>query len=176
MRDRAEAGTLAVMAGGDEEAFRKVQPLLRMIGERVTYVGGPGNGQLTKMINNVLFNISCAAMAEALPMAVRLGLDAEQVCAAVSAGSGQSFGFDFFSRLALRRDFTPGYPMAAAYKDMAVLAEMADRHGIPAPVASAARQTYERALRMGLGGENKGAMIKVWEEALGLEVKQKEAR
>ena len=175
MKARAEAGTLAVMVGGDEEAYQRVRPLLQAVGSTVVHLGASGNGQLAKTLNNTLFNVSCAAMAEILPVAVRLGLDPEQFCAVVSAGSGQSFGFDFFAPLVLRRDFGPGYPMTSAHKDTITVAEMAAQHGIPLPVSSAAAQTYEMALDMGLGLENKGAMVKVWEKALDIQVKGKDA-
>lgn len=171
MKSRAEAGTLTMMVGGEKAVYRKVHPLLKTMGERIVYMGPSGNGQLTKMANNILLNISCAAMAEILPAAVKMGLDPEKICSVISAGTGQSYGFDFFSRLVLRRNFERGYPMQKAYKDMEAIAEIAARHQIPLPVTSAALQTYRMALDQGLGNENKGAMIKVWETAMGVEVR-----
>jgi len=137
-------------------------------------MGSSGNGQLMKMTNNVLYNISVAAMAEMLPLAVRLGLDPEQVQRVVSSGSGQSFGFDYFSTRAMQGIFDQGYPMASAYKDMIALMECANQQHAPMPVASGAMQTYRAALAEGYGHEAKGAMIKVWERVLGVEVRSKE--
>ena len=96
-------------------------------------MGGAGSGQLAKMANNVLFNVSIAAMSEMLPLAVKFGLDPEKLAKSISAGSGQSFGFDFFAPLALKRDFGPGYPLQAAWKDMEVIREMAEIGKIELP-------------------------------------------
>ena len=111
METRAEAGTLTVMVGGDENAFAAVLPVLERVGSLVLHMGESGNGQLAKMTNNVLYNISCAAMAEMLPFAARLGLDPEKMRRVVGSGSGQSFGFDYFSERALKGVFDEGYPM-----------------------------------------------------------------
>ena len=97
----------------------------------------------------------------------------EKVCSVVRTGTGQSYGFDFFSPLVLDDNFTPGYPMKSAYKDMATVMEISNEYQIPLPVTSATMQTYQMALAQGLGGENKGAMIKVWEKALGVKVRKR---
>ena len=137
------------------------------------YLGASGNGQLAKMTNNVLYDISCAAMAEILPMATKMGLDPEKICSVVRAGTGQSYGFDVFSCLVLDRNFKLGYPMKSAYKDMVNAIELASKHKIPLPMTSAAMNTYQMALCQGLGEENKGAMVKVWEKALKVKVTRK---
>ena len=72
-------GTLTIMFGGEEMVFEQVCPVLHAIGSEVIYMGDVGNGQLTKLVNQLLFNISAAAIAEVLPMAAKLGLDAEKV-------------------------------------------------------------------------------------------------
>ncbi|MCY3737221.1 MAG: NAD(P)-dependent oxidoreductase [Gemmatimonadaceae bacterium] len=173
LEDRAAAGTLTVMVGGDQAAFEEVKPLLERIGSLVVHMGAPGHGQLTKMANNVLYNISVAAMAEMLPLAVRLGLDPDKLRRVVATGSGQSFGFDYFAEHVLRGRFDEGYPMGAAFKDMVTLMERADQERAPMPVASGAMQTYRQALAEGHGDEAKGAMIKVWERVMGVAVRKK---
>ena len=172
LEDRAAAGTLTVMVGGDEAAFEEVRPLLERIGSLVVHMGAPGQGQLTKMANNVLYNISVAAMAEMLPLAARLGLDPDKLRRVVATGSGQSFGFDYFAERVLEGRFDEGYPMGAAFKDMVTLMERANEQRAPMPVASAAMQTYRQALAEGRGDEAKGAMIKVWERVMGVRVRR----
>lgn len=168
MESRAREGDLTIMVGGREEAYQAVRPILETMGTNIIYLGGAGNGQLAKTLNNVLFDISCAAMSEILPIATKMGIDPEKFCSIVSNSSGQSYGFDFFSPLILNRDFGPGYPLAFAYKDMENLINMSARYQIPLPVTSATMQTYQMALGLGCGEENKGAMIKVWEKILGV--------
>ncbi|GAI03920.1 unnamed protein product, partial [marine sediment metagenome] len=80
----AKDGTLTVMVGGDPDATQKIRPVLDAIGNNVVYMGKSGNGQIAKLVNQLLYNISCAAMAEILPMAVKLGLDPEAICRVVN--------------------------------------------------------------------------------------------
>ena len=146
MEAGAKEGTLTIMVGGDEGAYLKIYPVLEAMGKNVVYMGASGNGQIAKMTNNVLFNISCAAMAEILPLATKMGLDPERVCSVIRTGTGQSFGFNFFSPYVLEGNFKPGYPMESAYKDMAAVMELAVKYQIPLPVTCSAMQTYQMAL------------------------------
>jgi 3-hydroxyisobutyrate dehydrogenase-like beta-hydroxyacid dehydrogenase len=170
---RAKTATLTIMVGGDPKAVEKIRPILEVIGNNIVYTGGTGNGQLTKIINNLFYNISVAAMAELLPMAVKLGLDPEAVCQVVNTGTGRTFGLEFFGPPILENKFDVGYPLNKAYKDMANAAEIIARMKIPLPVFSAALETYQLTLAQGWGEEGKGAMIKVWERVLGVEVRKK---
>lgn len=172
MSTRAAEGTLTVMVGGHRDTFSAVEPILNAVGACILYMGSSGNGQLAKIVNNTLFNISCAALAEVLPLAVRLGLNAEKMCEAVKTGSGQSYGFDTFAPLVLERDFGPGYPMENASKDIDAITEILETEGVRLPVISAAAETYRSALDRGLGSLNKGGMIQVWEAALDVEVRR----
>ena len=174
MEARAKAGTLTVMFGGAESIFNQVIPALKAIGDQVIYAGETGSGQLSKLVNQLLFNINVAAIAEVLPMAVKLGLDPEAVCQAVTTGTGRTFAIEFFAPHILENNFKPGYPLNKAYKDMVSAAEISSRKQIPLPVLAAAMQTYQMALAQGLGNENKGAMIKVWEKVLGVEVRKRD--
>jgi 3-hydroxyisobutyrate dehydrogenase-like beta-hydroxyacid dehydrogenase len=173
MEARAKAGTLTIMVGGEEPVYRQVRPALEAMGNTVLYLGASGNGQIMKMINNVLFDIHCAALAEILPLAVKIGLGPEQVVAVARKGTGQSFALENFGPLILEGNFGPGYPLEDAYKDMVHAVEISSAHRIPLPVTAAAMSTYQMALDQGLGGENKGAMIKVWEKVLGVQVRKK---
>lgn len=173
MESRAKAGTLTIMVGGEEPAFQEVKPLLEAMGNIIIYAGPAGNGQMMKLINQIMFNIHCAAIAELLPLAVKMGLDPAQTITVARTGTGQCFALDNFGPLILLRDFGPGYPLADAYKDMVHVAEISSLNRIPLPVTAAATMTYQMALDQGLGRENKGAMIKVWEKILGVEVKEK---
>lgn len=171
MEARAKEGTLTVMLGGDLDITQKVRPIIEAIANNIVYMGKIGNGQLTKLVNQMLFNISAAALAEVLPMAVKLGLDPAAVCQVVTTGTGRTFALEYFTPYILKNDFKPGYPLSKAYKDMASAWEISSREKIPLPVFFAAMKTYQMALDEGFGDENKGAMIKVWEKALGVEVR-----
>jgi 3-hydroxyisobutyrate dehydrogenase-like beta-hydroxyacid dehydrogenase len=173
MGARAKEGKLTVMFGGDEGLFRTLKPAFEAIGNQIVYMGGVGSGQLTKLINQLLFNISCAGLAEVLPMAVKLGLDPEQVAQVVTTGTGRSFAAEFFIPLTLKNQFDEGYPVKAAYKDMISAAEISAHKGIPLPVVNATAVTFQMAMAEGYGDLSKGGLIRVFEKMLGAEFRAK---
>lgn len=168
MEARAIDGTLTVMCGGKPEVFEAVRGLLGAMGNQVLYMGPTGSGQLTKLVNQLLFDINCAALAEILPMAARMGLDSAKVGAVVNSGTGRSYASEFFVPRILAGRFDEGYPMKDAYKDLVSAAELGAAHCIPMPVLAAATATYQAALRQGHGDKGKGGMIRVYEDLLGV--------
>jgi 3-hydroxyisobutyrate dehydrogenase-like beta-hydroxyacid dehydrogenase len=168
MEARAIDGTLTVMCGGDRAVFDKVKPLLDLIGNKILYMGGPGSGQLTKLINQLLFDINAAALAEILPMSKKMGLDPDLVGEVVNSGTGRSYASEFFIPRILRGHFGDGYPMKHAYKDLISGAELGANLSIPMPVLAAATATYQMALLKGHGDKDKGGMVTVFEELLGV--------
>ena len=172
-QSRAEEGTLTVIASGPRATFDSALPVLSCLGHSVFVGESMGGAQLAKALNNALYNVSVAAMAEVLPLAQRSGLAPEVLLEVVASGTGQSFGFNKFAPLVLQRAFEApahGYPMAHAFKDMEVVATAARGCGASLPVVDAATATYRSALAMKLGGQHKGAMVKVHEARLGLQV------
>ena len=172
MEARAIDGTLTVMCGGKEETFRRIEPLLKMIGTNILYMGKNGAGQLTKLINQLLFDINAAAIAEVVPMAALMGLDPEKTASVINSGTGRSYASEFFLPRALEGDFSEGYAMKNAYKDLVSAAEISASQSIPMPVLAAATATYQQALHSGYGELGKGAMIKVFEKLLGTEFRK----
>ncbi|MBP1719668.1 MAG: beta-hydroxyacid dehydrogenase, 3-hydroxyisobutyrate dehydrogenase [Deltaproteobacteria bacterium] len=130
MEARAKAGTLTIMVGGEKEIFEKAKPVFEAMGNKIIYAGISGNGQLMKMINQVMFDIHCATIAELLPLAVKMGLDAVQTFEVVRTGTGQCFAVDNFGPLILDRNFGPGYPLEEAYKDMVHVSEISSAHRV----------------------------------------------
>jgi 3-hydroxyisobutyrate dehydrogenase-like beta-hydroxyacid dehydrogenase len=169
MEARAVDGTLTVMCGGDRVAFDRAEPYLLCMGKEILYMGPAGSGQLTKLVNQLLFDANCAALAEILPMAVKMGLDAKKVGAVVNSGTGRSYASEFFVPRILKGDFSAGYPMRNAYKDLVSAAELGARACIPMPVLAAATATYQAALLDGHGALDKGAMILPFERRLGVQ-------
>ncbi|HKN16553.1 MAG TPA: NAD(P)-dependent oxidoreductase [Candidatus Sulfotelmatobacter sp.] len=173
MEARAIDGTLTVMCGGDAGVFETVRPYLECIGNKIFYMGGVGSGQLTKLINQLLFDINAAALAEILPMAVKMGLGPDLVGDVVNSGTGRSYASEFFIPRILKNCFSDGYPMKHAYKDLVSAAEISADLGIPLPVLGAATTTYQMALLKGFGDLDKGGMICVFEELLGVRYRGK---
>ena len=172
MAARAADGTLTAMCGGSLEDFELAKPYLACVASNILYMGGTGTGQLAKLINQLLFDINCAALAEILPMAVKLGLNADNVASIINSGTGRSYASEFFVPRILVNNFSEGYPMQNAYKDLISGAELGAHMRIPLPVLAAATTTYQTALLQGLGALDKGAMIKVFEKLLNVEFRK----
>ena len=167
----AEAGTLTVMCGGAPDVFEAVRPLLERFGATVLHMGPAGAGQLTKTVNNVLYDIHIAALAEVLPMAVAMGLDPATLGQVVTTGTSRSYASQYFVPRILKGEFDEGYPMGKAYKDLVSAAAVAAENGFPLPVTAAATATYQTALRQGHGDRDKGAMVLPFEALLGVTVR-----
>ena len=172
MEARAKEGALTVMFGGDEAVLETLRPALDAIGNKIVYMGKVGSGQLTKLINQLLFNICCAGVAEVMPMAAKLGLDPEKVTGVVTTGTGRSFAAEFFLPLALENTFDQGYPLKHAYKDMISAAEISSQQKIPLPMVQATTTVFQMALAEGLGDESKGALMKVFERMLDIKFRK----
>ncbi|WRQ46388.1 NAD(P)-dependent oxidoreductase [Rhodobacterales bacterium FZCC0083] len=168
MQKRAEDGTLTMMVGGEGNDLAEVHDALSTMASKILHMGDVGAGQLTKLINQLLFDINAAALAEILPLSVKLGLDPEQVADVVNSGTGRSYASEFFVPKILTGDFGNGYPMQAAYKDLVSGAEISAGHNIPTPVLAAATATYQQALLEGHGDKDKGGMILVYERLLNI--------
>jgi 3-hydroxyisobutyrate dehydrogenase-like beta-hydroxyacid dehydrogenase len=173
MEARAIEGTLTVMCGGERAVFDRVKPYFDCIGNKILYMGPTGSGQLTKLINQLLFDINAAALGEILPMAAKMGLDPDLVGEVVNSGTGRSYASEFFVPRILKGHFGDGYPMAHAYKDLVSGAELGANQGIPMPVLAAATATYQAALLRGHGEKDKGGMVCVFEELLGVQFRSR---
>jgi 3-hydroxyisobutyrate dehydrogenase-like beta-hydroxyacid dehydrogenase len=176
MEQRAKEATLTIMFGGSRNILEEALPVLKAMAKHIVYMGDVGSGQLTKMINNVIFNCNIAALAEVLPMAVKLGLDPENIAHVIQNGSGQSFASDIFIPNVLEDRFNEGYPLELAYKDMRHAMELSALKEIPLPMVHMAAETYQKALDSGWGHEDKGAMFKVFENMLDVRFRKKPIR
>jgi 3-hydroxyisobutyrate dehydrogenase-like beta-hydroxyacid dehydrogenase len=173
MEARAIDGTLTAMCGGAPETLEAVRPYFSCMANSILHMGKVGNGQLAKLVNQLLFDINCAAIAEILPMAVKLGMDPENIGKIVNSGTGRSYASEFFIPRILKGNFSDGYYLKGAYKDLVSGATVGAQLGVPMPVLAAATATYQMAMLRGHGKLDKGAMIRVYEELLGVEFRTK---
>ena len=169
MEQRAIDGTLAVMCGGEREVFDAVRPYLERIGNTIEYMGETGSGQLVKLINQVLYDMNVASLVEMLALSRGMGLDPHKVGCIVNSGTGRRFASEFFIPRILKNEFSEGYPLEKAYKDIVSAFKVSGEMKLPLPVFNAAAAVFQAALLKGYGSENKGAMIKVYEELYGVE-------
>ena len=168
---RAENGTLTMMFGGSEALFARAKPYLEIVGEFIVHCGAVGTGQLMKAVNNIIYDVNIAAFCEVLPLAIKAGLQPEQLERVLTTGSSRSFASEYFVPRILARRFEGDFSMQAAYKDIVNIQEAAARHGVALPVVEAMVATYRAAIDMGFGDQPKSAMVKVYEERSGQEVR-----
>ncbi|HEV2438765.1 MAG TPA: NAD(P)-dependent oxidoreductase [bacterium] len=167
----ATEGTLTIYAGGEPEAIGRVRPALEAMGRTILHMGPPGAGHVTKLLNQMLSQGSMALLAEVLPLGVRLGLDPAQMIEALSAGSGATFAIPGRGARILKNDFAPSFRLELGYKDLRLGRELAEEANHAQPMTSGALLTYALARGLGLDGEDTIALVKVWERALGVEVR-----
>lgn len=166
---RADNGTLTVMFGGTSQAFDKAKPYLDCFGNDVRHCGERGCGQAMKAINNIIYNINIAALCEVLPLAVAVGLDPLEVASVVTTASSRSFASEYFVPRMLERRFDTDFAMQDAYKDIVNIQRMGIETRASLPVVNAMVSSYQAAMAAGYGAEPKSAMLKVYEQALGVQ-------
>lgn len=168
--EKAVNGTLTFMVGGNEEIYNKMLPIFNMMGTHIIYMGKSGNGQLTKMINNSLYDINCVAFSEMMPFAQKLGLDPEKIASVVNSSTGSSYASNFFLPKILENDFR-GFSLNKAYKDLIHAEEAGKINNIKTPLLLLAKSIYEDAMKKS-GDENKGSIIKLYEDELGVKFRK----
>jgi 3-hydroxyisobutyrate dehydrogenase-like beta-hydroxyacid dehydrogenase len=168
---RAIDGTIVIMVGGDAALFEAQRPLLASFSSEVVHVGDVGYGSVAKLINNQLSFSNMAAAAEALMLGRLSGINLEKLDQVIRNASGNSNSYRNVAGKAFRRDFRPGFALDLAHKDLRLALEMADELGMPGMIGPQVMNLLRMARGMGLGSEDNSAMLKVYEAALGREVK-----
>jgi 3-hydroxyisobutyrate dehydrogenase-like beta-hydroxyacid dehydrogenase len=173
---RAISGELSIIAGGAPDTFAACRDLFEAMGARVFHVGGLGQGLAMKLVNNMLGQVNTVAIAEALVMGVKAGLDPQTMYDVIRVSTGTSWGFESRVPKILARDFSPGGTMEIYYKDQELETSFAKQLGVPVLLANVSQQVYQMARAAGLNTEDGSAVIKVIERLAGVEVRARPAR
>jgi 3-hydroxyisobutyrate dehydrogenase-like beta-hydroxyacid dehydrogenase len=145
----AENGTLTVMVGGDQEDFRKAQPVIKAYARAVTLIGPSGSGQLTKMVNQICIGGLIQGLAEALHFAKRAGLDIQKVIDTISKGAAQSWQMENRWKTMVEGRFDFGFAVDLVRKDFALAFDEARKNGAELPVTALVDQFYAEVQAMG---------------------------
>ena len=160
---RAEKGALLIMAGGPQDLFEELRPVLEAMGSSVVHCGPRvGDGQAVKLVNQLLCGVHIAAAAEALAYAEALGLDPRFVFETIRHGAANSFMLEDRGERMLEEEYVP--PKSALdifVKDMGLVSKAAEEQGFEAPLASAALGMYLAGRDAGLGTEDDSGVIRV---------------
>jgi 3-hydroxyisobutyrate dehydrogenase-like beta-hydroxyacid dehydrogenase len=141
----AEAGTLAIMAGGEADTFRRVEPVLRAMGKAV-HVGPSGAGQIAKLANQTIVANTIGAVAEALVLAERAGADPERVREALMGGFAGSRILEIHGARMIARDFETRGKVSIHIKDLENAFEAAREAGVDRPYAKLSRSLFASVL------------------------------
>jgi 3-hydroxyisobutyrate dehydrogenase-like beta-hydroxyacid dehydrogenase len=169
--ERAASGELSVIAGGAADTIKACDDLFRAMGRNVFHVGALGQGLAMKLVNNMLVQINTVAVAEALVLGVKAGLDPQTIYDVVRASTGTSFAFETRAPRILRRDFAPGGTVDISFKDQELETQFAKQLGVPVFLANVSQQVYQMARAAGLNKEDGSAIVKVLERLAGVTVK-----
>jgi 3-hydroxyisobutyrate dehydrogenase len=167
---RAASGELSIIAGGAPETFAACRDLFQAMGAKIFHVGGLGQGLAMKLVNNMLGQVSMVAIAEALVLGVKAGLDPRTIYDVIRSSTGTSWGFESRVPRILARDFSPGGTVDISYKDQELETSFAKQLGVPVLLANVSQQVYQMARAAGLNKEDGSAVIKVLERLAGVEV------
>ncbi|MGH9243741.1 MAG: NAD(P)-dependent oxidoreductase [Acidimicrobiales bacterium] len=154
----AREGTLSIMVGGDRAAFARVLPCFEVMGTTVVHQGGPGAGQHTKMVNQILIAGTMVGLCEALLYGHRAGLDLEVVLQSVAKGAAASWSLDKLAPRVLAGDFAPGFLVDHFVKDLGIALAEARRMRIAVPGLALAEQLYVMVQARGHGRDGTHAL------------------
>ena len=162
----ATAGTLTFMVGGEQSAFDKARPVLEQMGKNIVYCGGPGNGQVAKVANNMLLGISMIGAAEAMNLGVALGMDPKVLAGIINTSSGRCWSTDVYNpwpgvieTAPASKGYAGGFGTDLMLKDLGLATEAARGAKVPVVMGAAAQQLYQTFSAQGNGHLDFSAII-----------------
>jgi 3-hydroxyisobutyrate dehydrogenase len=160
----AKNATLSIMVGGDTDAVAKVMPLFQAMGKNIVHQGGAGNGQHTKMCNQVVLAGTIIGVCESLLYGYKAGLDLDTMLSSVSKGAAQCWILDNLAPKMVKRNFDPGFFVEHFEKDLGIVLEESKRMGISMPGLALVRQFYVALKAQGHGRLGYHALLLVLEQ------------
>jgi 2-hydroxy-3-oxopropionate reductase len=164
----AQQGTLSIMVGGDADAFERVLPILQALGKNIVHIGGAGAGQVTKACNQIVVAMTVQAVAEALTLAAKSGVDAAKVRDALLGGFAQSRVLEVHGQRMLENRFQPGFTIDLHRKDMNIVLQTGREVGVPLLGSAQVTQLMDAAIAQGQGNLDNAALVTLYELLSGL--------
>ena len=156
----AKNATLTIFVGGDEEDVEHARPVLNALGRTITHVGPIGAGQAVKAVNQVILAGAYLGVAEGIVLAIKAGLDVEQVVGALSGGAAQSWVLTNRSGRMIDNDYPLGFKVALHRKDLAIALDLAAQLGATLPVSALAAQLENGLITGGHGDDDMSALAR----------------
>ncbi|MBM3128404.1 MAG: 2-hydroxy-3-oxopropionate reductase [Chloroflexi bacterium] len=167
----AQNATLTIMVGGSEQAFQRALPVLQKLGKTITWMGGPGAGQVTKAANQIITSINIAAVSEALVFAAKAGVDPARVRQALMGGAAYSRSLEIHGARMLERNFTPGFRMRLHRKDLDIVMLTGKEYGAALPVTAQVREMMTATMNAGQADLDNSSLVLLLERLSGIQAK-----
>ena len=168
----AKAASLTIMIGGPEDAFDRVKPLFELMGKNITLVGGNGDGQTTKVANQIIVALTIEAVGEALLFASKAGADPAKVRAALMGGFANSRILEVHGQRMIDRTFNPGFRIALHQKDLNLALSGARELGVSLPNTATAAELFNACVANGGAAWDHSAMVRALELLAAHEIAQ----
>ena len=166
----AKAASLTIMCGAPEAAFERVRPLLEKMGKNITLVGGNGDGQTTKVANQIIVALNIAAVSEALVFASKAGADPAKVRQALMGGFAASRILEVHGERMIKRTFQPGFRIRLHQKDLGLALQGARELGVALPQTASAAQLMQACAAHGMADLDHSALVRALELMAGQDV------
>jgi 2-hydroxy-3-oxopropionate reductase len=164
----AQQGTLSIMVGGEETAFQRALPILQAMGKNIVHIGEAGAGQVTKACNQIVVSLTVQAVAEALTLAKKSGVDPAKVRAALLGGFAQSRVLEVHGQRMIEGSFQPGFKLNLHRKDMNIVLQTGKELNLPLFGAAQVTELMNALLAQGKGELDNSAMVTLYELLGGL--------
>ena len=168
----AKAASLTIMVGGSEAAFDKVKPLFELMGKNITLVGGNGDGQITKVANQIIVALIIEAVGEALLLAAKAGADPAKVRQALMGGFANSRILEVHGERMVKRTFDPGFRIELHQKDLNLALTTARQLGVSLPNTATAQELFNACSAHGGAKWDHSAMVRALEKMANFEIGQ----
>ncbi|MDQ0226902.1 NAD(P)-dependent oxidoreductase [Metabacillus niabensis] len=158
----AREARLAIMVGGDKDAYEYCLPIFETMGQNIVYQGESGSGQHTKMCNQIAIAAGMIGVCEAIAYAESSGLDPANVLKSISTGAAGSWSLSNLAPRMLADDFEPGFFVKHFIKDMGIALEESGNMDLQTPGLKLAHELYEKLAQSGEENSGTQALIKLW--------------
>jgi 2-hydroxy-3-oxopropionate reductase len=165
----AEGATLSIMVGADEKAFERAKPIFEKMGKNIVLIGQAGAGQTTKACNQIIVGMTIQAVAEAMTLAKKSGVDLVKVRAALLGGFAQSKILDLHGQRIIDRNFKPGFKTKLHRKDMNIALQTGRNLSVPLPGSAIVASQMDAVIAQGNGELDHSSLALIMESMSGLD-------
>jgi len=158
----AKKGELVFMIGGDAETLKEAEPVIGVMGKKWFHLGPTGAGQTIKLAMNMILALQVDALAEALALVTRAGLQGEKLVEVLQSSMGRSGLLDVKAPNLLKGEYAPSFSLRLMHKDLGLALDLANQLGVPLPATAAARETYSAVKGAAKEDLDYSAVMKFW--------------